>query len=35
VVKRFPYTVWFDVQGSTVIVLAVAHHKRRPAYWLK
>ena len=35
VVKRFPYTVWFEVLGSTVTVLAVAHHKRRPAYWLK
>ena len=33
VVKRFPYTVWFEVLGSTVTVLAVAHHKRRPAYW--
>ena len=32
VVKRFPYTVWFEVLGSTVTVLAVAHHKRRPAY---
>ena len=35
VVKRFPYTVWFEVLGSTVTVLAVAHHKRRPAYWRK
>jgi len=35
VVKRFPYTVWFEALGSTVTVLAVAHHKRRPAYWRK
>jgi plasmid stabilization system protein ParE len=35
VVKRFPYTVWFEVVGSTVTVLAVAHHRRRPGYWQK
>jgi plasmid stabilization system protein ParE len=35
VVKRFPYTVWFEVLGSTVTVLAVAHHRRGPAYWRK
>lgn len=33
VVKRFPYTVWFEVLGSTVTVLAIAHHRRRPGYW--
>ena len=35
VVKRFPYSEWFEVLGSTVTVLAVAHHKRRPAYGRK
>jgi plasmid stabilization system protein ParE len=35
VVKRFPYTVWFEVLGSTVTVLAIAHHRRRPGYWRK
>lgn len=33
VLRRFPYTVWFDVQGQTVTVLAVAHHRRMPGYW--
>ena len=32
-VKRFPYSVWFDVHGNTVTVLAVAHHRRLPGYW--
>ena len=33
VLRRFPYTVWFEVLESSVTVLAVAHHRRRPAYW--
>ena len=31
----FPYTVYFKVQGDVIRVFAVAHHKRRPGYWLK
>lgn len=33
ILRRFPYTVHYDVQGMTVTVLAVAHHRRRPGYW--
>ena len=33
VIKRFPFSVWFEVQGDTVTVLAIAHHRRRPGYW--
>ena len=33
VMKRHPYSIWFEVQGRTVTVLAVAHHRRRPGYW--
>ena len=25
--RRFPYSVWFEVQGNTVTVIAVAHHR--------
>jgi plasmid stabilization system protein ParE len=32
--KRFPYTVLYRVRANTVQVLAVAHHRRRPQYWL-
>ena len=35
VVQRFPYTVWYEVLGSTITVLAVAHNRRRPEYWRK
>jgi len=32
--KLFPYTVYFRELTGTVQVLAVAHHRRRPGYWL-
>jgi len=31
---RFPFAVGYIVEGSEVIVLAVAHLRRRPGYWL-
>jgi plasmid stabilization system protein ParE len=33
--KHFPYTVMYEVAGSAVTVLAVAHQRRRPGYWLQ
>ena len=32
--RRFPFTVLFRESHGTVEVLAVAHHRRRPAYWI-
>jgi plasmid stabilization system protein ParE len=32
-VRRFPYRVVYVVVGDDVDVIAVAHAKRRPAYW--
>jgi len=34
VLKRFPYSVFYEVMGLTVTVLAIAHHRRKPGYWL-
>lgn len=31
---RFPFKVLFRSHNGKVQVLAVAHHRRRPAYWL-
>lgn len=31
--KRFPFTIYFELGGSAVTVLAVAHHRRFPDYW--
>ena len=33
VLKRFPYTIWYDLVETTASVLAVAHQHRRPNYW--
>jgi plasmid stabilization system protein ParE len=33
VLHRFPYSVIYEVLGSTVTILAVAHHRRKPRYW--
>ena len=32
--KRFPFAVMFRESSGTVQVLAVAHSRRRPQYWL-
>jgi len=33
VLKRFPYSVVYEVNAMTITVLAVAHHRRKPGYW--
>ncbi len=32
--KRFPYVLFFRVDAATIEIVAVAHAKRRPGYWL-
>ena len=31
---RFPLSIIFRETGERIEILAVAHHKRRPAYWI-
>ncbi len=33
VLTRFPYTIWYEIEGSQVSVMAIAHQHRRPHYW--
>lgn len=33
ILRRFPYTIFFEIQGNIVTVLAVAHQRRMPRYW--
>jgi plasmid stabilization system protein ParE len=33
-VRRFPYAVFYFVEGETIVVLAVAHASREPGFWL-
>lgn len=34
VAEQFPYAVAFETHHDHVLILAVAHGKRRPLYWL-
>lgn len=34
VFARFPYVMLYGVDVDTIVVLAVAHARRRPKYWL-
>ena len=31
--RRFRYNVIYLVDGDEVVIVAVAHHRRRPGYW--
>jgi plasmid stabilization system protein ParE len=31
--RRFPYSLVYRVSGDRLVVVAVAHHRRRPRYW--
>jgi toxin ParE1/3/4 len=33
--ERFPYYVVYEILANEVVVLAVAHGRRRPNYWKK
>ena len=32
-IRRFPYSIVYYVAGSSVRVIAIAHHQRAPQYW--
>ncbi len=34
-VRGFPFVVFFRVAGEDQVVLAIAHTRRKPGYWLK
>ncbi len=34
-VKRFPYTIYYEIKGHIIMVLAVFHAKRNPENWQK
>ncbi|HSR98975.1 MAG TPA: type II toxin-antitoxin system RelE/ParE family toxin [Kofleriaceae bacterium] len=33
-VRGYPYSVCYVVEKDVVVILAIAHHKRRPGYWV-
>jgi plasmid stabilization system protein ParE len=32
--KKFPFTILFRALSGSIQILAVAHHRQRPIYWL-
>jgi plasmid stabilization system protein ParE len=33
VLRRFPYSIFYLVEPDAVVIVAIAHHRRRPGYW--
>jgi toxin ParE1/3/4 len=33
ILRRFPYSIFYIVENDAVVIVAIAHHKRRPGYW--
>jgi plasmid stabilization system protein ParE len=31
--KHFPYSILYSIEGEEIVVLAIAHQKRKPGYW--
>lgn len=35
ILRRFPYSVVYEVRREAITILAVAHHRKMPGYWLR
>ncbi len=35
ILHRFPYTIFYTIENDTIIILSVAHQRRKPYYWVK
>jgi len=33
IMSKFPYNVLYSVEAESILILAVAHHHRKPNYW--
>jgi toxin ParE1/3/4 len=33
VLNHFPYSLLYSIEAELIVIVAVAHHKRRPRYW--
>lgn len=34
ILKGFPFSLFYRPEGDGIVIFAVTHHARRPAYWL-
>lgn len=32
--RRFPFSLIYSIEPDALLIIAVAHHRRRPGYWL-
>jgi toxin ParE1/3/4 len=32
-VRRFPYSIIYALRGEEIVIVAVAHQRKRPGYW--
>jgi plasmid stabilization system protein ParE len=32
-IRRFPYGIYYRVEGDSIRILVVKHHRRHPDYW--
>ena len=32
-IQKFPYVIHYSVEADEIVVIAVAHRRRRPEYW--
>jgi plasmid stabilization system protein ParE len=33
ILRRFPFSIVYRLEGPDVVIVALAHHRRRPGYW--
>ena len=33
--RKFPFTLIYAQEGGDLVVVGVAHHRRRPGYWME
>ena len=35
ILHRFPYSIFYTIENDTIIILSVAHQRRKPYYWVE
>jgi len=35
VLHRFPYSIFYAIDNETIVILSVAHQRRKPYYWVE
>lgn len=35
ILRRFPYAILYAIEDDDIVIIAVAHQRRRPGYWAR